>query len=391
MVAILIIAILRTKTPIEGFAADILPTCPSMVSRDPSSNEIVVRQSGTAPATDGIKRYPTVAAYANAMAELIKRNPVCVIMPVPEFTTAEPPTAVDVPTYSQGDIETKRQMQQDQAEIDAIAADANIQDRTYLTKPPQGQAGAPVTLSIRPPAENDDTPDLVVSMEKPGVPSDTGGMSMMDKLDAHRRDWSSYPPSAKTFGEGSAAYAANQQEMGNRVPPTLSMFNEIQSHGVLPPDSEKLEAAERKALTEYGPRTTASFWETPLEEVQDLISQQNKYPGFTPQVVRTGPNQFQIAKLIPNTGNNNGSASDSADSVPRTAEHFVAAVVDDPYSTHLTSVRTAQDANESGETYFDKWQRTAPGKVAKWSDYTKWTPGLERAFQENAVGGNWYE
>lgn len=321
----------------EGFID--APRCPSAVTRDPSGGGILVQPSGT--------KFNSVADYIAGMKKLLEISPACVIMPVPDIPSL--PATVDLPPYSQTDIAIKRQARHDMAVADSIAYVAGIRDRAYDTNP------------INDTYDYDDTPELVQMQES--VAAKGGAVGASSTADQIARDWSSYPQSASKFATGAAAM------------PPVDQLTLLQSTAAFPPDQEKQELAERAAIKEYGPRSAVSYWETPLEEVQKLVEATNTDSHFKPEVSRVGPNQFEITKLIPVVGAPGASLAAAGVRDTRDASVEVAAPV------------VAQTVPP--DPLFEEGSR-ATGTVFSWSDFTKWTPGLERAFAPSRPLENWY-
>ncbi len=336
-------------------------SCPTLVSRDPSNNEIIVQP--------GNIRYKTVAEYAAAMAA----SPSCVIMRVPDGALRPPA----VPSFTASDIVLKQQRSRDVAQADASAQRAGIKTRPFTT------------TSIDDVYDyDDDTPDLVSSQERD---ADKGhGLDMLAAMDKRMRDWSSYPPSAKQFDSGRTAFmkeqtaAAATQPSG--VPSASDDYAMLGGQAVMPPDEDKQELQERAALTEYGPRTTPSFWETPLSEVQAMVDDRNSDSKFKQVVTRTGPNQFAVTKLIPNI---TSSDYNDAPDVPRAAGVSVAASAQWGTTNEAPGPGDVPQNVAVPDPLFDK-SGAQNGSVSVWTDAFKWTPGLERAFAPSNPERNWY-
>lgn len=343
-IAIISISIYFVKRN-EGFVNP--PRCPSAVTRDPNGGGILVQPSGT--------KYNSVADYIIGMKKLLEISPTCVIMPVPDIPSL--PSSVDLPPYSQTDIAIKRQSQHDMAVADSIAYVAGIKDRAYNTHP------------INDTYDYDDTPELVQMQES--IAAKGGAIGASSTADQISRDWSSYPQSAQKFAIG---VASESSETTDIIPP-IDQLTLLQSTASLPPDQEKQEIAERAAMKEYGPRSTVSYWETPLEEVQKLIDATNKDPHFTSEVSRVGPNQFEITKLIPVVGAPGAS--------------LTAIGVRDTRDASVEVARPVMNQEIPPDPLFEEGSR-ATGTLFSWSDFTKWTPGLERAFAPSRPLENWY-
>lgn len=347
ILSIIIFAIAMRMQPKEGFEVE---PCPSIVTRDPSTNDVVVQPGG--------RRYKSVAAYAAAMAA----KPNCVIMRVPEIATAPAPGA-NVPPYSKTDIKIKQQARRDMAAADAVASANGIRDRPFATSP------------IDDVTDYDDTSALVEKQERIGLRQNEA----TNAADARMRDWSSYPTSSRKYEEGRATFAEQQAEGKNTLPAGMvaDVYARLQRSTALPPDEEKQEVEERAALLEYGPRSTPSYWETPLEDVQRLINERGRDGKFKETVERIGPNQFAITKITPKRDQGQTVAYNAADdTAARTADTPIYA--------------PAGPAVLYGDPFFEKATAAETGSVARWSDFTRWTPGLERMFAPSVPEVNWY-
>lgn len=353
VVTILIIALVCFSVHMRPHEQFVSNACPTIVTRDPSSNEIVVQP--------GNVRYKSVAAYAAAMA----RTPNCVVMRVPDVATTTPRVSNDIPAYTQVDIKIKQQARRDMAAADAIASSAGIRDRAYSTRP------------IDDVTDYDDTPELVEKQERIGLRRNEAS----NAADERMRDWSSYPTTTRKFEQGLNEFREQQANGENTMPAGIvaDIHARLQRPSALPPDQEKQEAEERASLLEYGPRSTVSFWETPLEDVQRLIDERNKNNKFTETVERVGPNQFAITKITPKHDQGRTVVYESS---ARTA--------DTPIYAPAVGGSPSGPAVLYGDPFFEKGTLEQTGSITKWSDFTRWTPGLERMFAPSVPEVNWY-
>jgi hypothetical protein len=188
-------------------------------------------------------------------------------------------------------------------------------------------------------------------------------------------DWSKLPPSAAEFQAGQSALY--QAKPTGTIP--TDTYKAIEDASLQPPDMDAIEDEERKILATYIPKHASDLTTYDVEDARELIEKIYNGRDQIPEVVEKGNNVFEIVgvqsknpKIVyedepgPSVGGQMYSDPKAFDviSVPQAATDTSAAL--DPFYEPRNSIRTTR------------------------TDYTRWTPGLERMFAPTYEDKNWY-
>jgi len=190
-------------------------------------------------------------------------------------------------------------------------------------------------------------------------------------------DWSKYPPNSSKFQSGQAKYiegfSSNASAEDLEKP-----YKDIGDGNLTPPDTIAMEKEEKKILSTYKPKHADSLTTYDLDDAETLIANIYKPKGLIPQVVRKEGNVFEVVSTrkikneiqyeddlpdAPSSSNPVMAAGEARIEVPPVATETAAAR--DPFYEPTTSTRADR------------------------SDYTKWTPGLERMFAPTNTMSSW--
>jgi len=188
-------------------------------------------------------------------------------------------------------------------------------------------------------------------------------------------DWTNYPPNASKFQSEQAKYiegfSADSSAAELNKP-----YEAIGVGNLTPPDTLAMEKEEREILATYAPKKANELKTYDLDDAEALIDKIYKPKGLIPTVERKEGNVFEITGVraikekieyeddIP-------AARWSSTRAPGEAEIVVPAVATetaagrDPFYEPTTSTRSDR------------------------SDYTKWTPGLERMYAPTYPTTDW--
>lgn len=191
-------------------------------------------------------------------------------------------------------------------------------------------------------------------------------------------DWSNQPPSSSHFQQGLARY---KEAFENRTPyPSGNPYHAIDGSDMVPPDTRAKEVAERDILQTYVPKGSDPL-KYDLVDAKQLIDRIYSAKGKVADVVQKEDNVFEVIQVrdknakvvyedeapVP-TG-----APAPMDAVTSTQIEVPPSVVEIPSSSTLDPFYTIQPSSRQG-----RW------------DYSRWTPGLERAFAPTEPKTNWY-
>jgi hypothetical protein len=187
--------------------------------------------------------------------------------------------------------------------------------------------------------------------------------------------WPQLPPSATNFQKKQEEYMAS---LSSKLLPDLSQYKAIEGFQVLPPDTEKQEAEEQKLLKTYVPACSKDL-KYDVDDAMDLIKKIYDQKGLVAKVDVRPDGIYEVyetqekePKIVydddttagPQAPVVGGGASSATFAVPQVASDLAAGL--DPFFN-------AGAVTRSGRT-----------------DYTQWTPGLERMFAPTYPLTNWY-
>ena len=192
-------------------------------------------------------------------------------------------------------------------------------------------------------------------------------------------DWTNLPPSASRFQSEQAKYIEGFSSNSDANSANLDApYEAIGLGNLTPPDTLAMEAEEKRILAAYAPKKTQDLTTYDINDAQDLVSSIYKKRGLVPTVVRKNGNVFEVVGTrnvnekveyedeLPDAPTSNGplsSVGEATLSIPATATYTAAGL--DPFYEPTTKTRSDR------------------------SDYTRWTPGLERMYAPTYPTTDW--
>lgn len=191
-------------------------------------------------------------------------------------------------------------------------------------------------------------------------------------MNKYPRDWSTMPPSSELFQQGLAAFRESFTDAPQKGDPYAQLG------GSVPPDTQAAEENERQILQTYVPQSQ-SLTTYDAADAKMLVDRIYGAKGLVADLKETQPNVFTIVgtrkkdeKIV---YEDEVDAPASTEAVPAAGE----GVIQVP-----AAASTAPGVKQ--DPFFDT---DTPSRQGKW-DYTKWTPGLERAFAPTQPQTNWF-
>jgi hypothetical protein len=190
-------------------------------------------------------------------------------------------------------------------------------------------------------------------------------------------DWTNYPPNASKFQSEQAKYIegfSSDASAQNLEQP----YKAIGDGNLVPPDTIGMEKEEKKILQTYKPRNANNLTTYDIDDAQTLIEKIYKPKGLMPKVMRKEGNVFEVVgtrqinpkieyedalSFAPTSSKPVQAAGEATIQVPPVASETAAGL--DPFYEPTTATRSDR------------------------SDYTKWTPGLERMFAPTYPTTDW--
>lgn len=187
--------------------------------------------------------------------------------------------------------------------------------------------------------------------------------------------WPQLPPSATTFQKKQENYMAS---LNSKLLPDLGQYKAIEGFQVLPPDSEKQEEEEQKLLKTYVPACSKDL-KYDVDDAMDLIKKIYDNKGL---VAKVDVRPDGIYEVYETQDKNPKIEYDDGAQGPQ------AEVVEGGGATSAT-FKVPQYANDLAaglDPFFEAGAISRSGRT----DYTQWTPGLERMFAPTYAQTNWY-
>jgi hypothetical protein len=193
-------------------------------------------------------------------------------------------------------------------------------------------------------------------------------------------DWTNYPPNSSKFQSEQAKYIEGFSSDSSAAE-LNSPYKDIGDGNLTPPDNAAVERQEKEILATYKPRKAGSMTTYDTYDAQEILEQIYKPKGIQPIVQRKEGNVFEVVSTrslknevqyeddLPDAPVRQGgsqayqAAGEARIEVPPTAMEVAAG--NDPFYEPTTSTRSSR------------------------SDYTKWTPGMERMFAPTYPTTDW--
>ncbi len=157
---------------------------------------------------------------------------------------------------------------------------------------------------------------------------------------------------------------------------STNQYKTIEGFATLPPDADGIEMEERKLLQTYVPACSKDL-KYDIDDAKDLIKKIYEKRGLKAKVDVAEDGTYQIYE----TEEINPKITYEDD--PRSVERLSEA---DAQSARIEVPQAANDLASGLDPFFSTNGRLRADRT----DYTQWTPGLERMFAPNEARKNWY-
>jgi len=177
-------------------------------------------------------------------------------------------------------------------------------------------------------------------------------------------DWTTNPPSSSNFNKGMKEHFQNQTDISGAT--NTSVFKNIGTDNLTPPDMDKVEEEERKILKTYQPKNTKDLKTYDVDDAYTLIKKIYDAKGEIPEVIHEkDTNVYEIVGVR------------RKDEKVLYEDEESAFVPDMTEKGDVTTVpQAAVDVLEGTDPFYDKRKNTRIDK----NNYTQFTDGLERMF-----------
>jgi hypothetical protein len=181
-------------------------------------------------------------------------------------------------------------------------------------------------------------------------------------------DWVNYPPNSSKFQSGQAKYIEGFSSKAS-AEDLEKPYKDIGDGNLTPPDTIAMEKEEKRILSTYKPKKANSLTTYDLDDAETLISNIYKPKGLIPEVVRKEGNVFEVVRTR-NVKDVIQYEDDLPDAPASTRP------IDAAGEARIIVPPVALDTASSRDPFYEP----TTSMRADRSDYTKWTPGLERMF-----------
>ncbi len=192
-------------------------------------------------------------------------------------------------------------------------------------------------------------------------------------------DWSFLPPSASRFQSEQAKYIEGFSSPADANSADLEKpYQAIGVGNLTPPDTLQMEKEEKKVLAAYAPSKSQDLTKYDIDDAQELIRRIYEPQGKIPEVVRKENNVFEI--IGTRNVHEKIEYEDDLPNAPASSGPFAGvgeATIEVPPA--------ATDTAAGLDPFYEPTTKTRSDR----SDYTKWTPGLERMYAPTYPTTDW--
>lgn len=200
-----------------------------------------------------------------------------------------------------------------------------------------------------------------------------------DAMTRYPMDWVNQGPDSQYFQDNQAQYE-KQKEEDMKNPPATGFYKEVDGSNMKLPDTEALEAEEKKMLQMYKPEHSKGLLQYSVDDVKALVDKIYGKKGLIPVVEKSkqAPNTWEIIEVKEKDPHIVWEDELERETERQKMEKRGEEVIEVPY--------TASDIAAGLDPFFQARNSTRDGKF----DYYKWTPGLERMFAPTYPIKEWY-
>lgn len=188
-------------------------------------------------------------------------------------------------------------------------------------------------------------------------------------------DWTNYPPNSSKFQSEQAKYIEGFSSDSSAVD-LNKPYEAIGIGNLTPPDTIATEKEEKRVLSTYAPKKANDLVTYDVDDAQELIEKIYKPKGLIPTVVRKEGNVFEVVST--RSAKNKIEYEDELPDAPWSTRENVG-----ESKIEIPAVATQSAAGR--DPFYEPTTSTRSDR----SDYTKWTPGLERMYAPTYPTTDW--
>jgi hypothetical protein len=203
-----------------------------------------------------------------------------------------------------------------------------------------------------------------------------------DMMSKYVLDWANLPFNSEDRATKEDEFVAGRAESGYRDPASGVFFKNLNNPQIVSPAEEAAKLREQTILAQYQPTDVSThIMDNDTLAVAKLVNEvYAEDPNWEPVVARTDENKWEVRELRPKSRKEKW---EDAQTVTLAAAESSRQIIPPP--SLQISDRLADDP------YFDKAGvgDKANDRFWKYSDFNKWTPGLERMFAPTFSQEQW--
>ena len=211
-----------------------------------------------------------------------------------------------------------------------------------------------------------------------GTLSKTTVNAMMSK---HQWDWAKLPFNSEDRTSQENEFVSGRSDYAFRDPKSGVFFKSVEGFEVQPPDIDAKESAEKATLEPFKSENAVHLIEHNIDDVAEMVKKMYADdPNWEPVVEKTGDNEYRVSELRPRL------KKEKFEDEKKGGDKTIAQAKDEG---KISAAVTVEGGNN--DPFFDKNGVVDHGNNRYWeySDFKKWTPGLERMFAPTLDQTNW--
>lgn len=263
-----------------------------------------------------------------------------------------------------------------------------FQSNDYNNQPrfkPDGEPNTPISTTIYPPEK----PYTMIPIDALDEYEVGNVFQNQGSKTASKRQISEamtrYPMDWSVQGTGSQYFQDNQAEFEKKVvddtnTQSTNMYKEVDGSDMTPPDTEAMEAEEKKILQTYKPECSKGLLQYSVDDVKSLVDRVFTKRGLIPIIEKSkqGENIWEITEVKEKNPHIVWEDELEKETERQKMDKRGEEVIQVPYTT--------SDIAAGLDPFFQARNSVRDGKY----DYYKWTPGLERMYAPTYPLKSWF-
>lgn len=263
-----------------------------------------------------------------------------------------------------------------------------FQTNDYDNQPrfkPDGEPNTPINTTVFPPEKPYSLSpiDSLGEYEVGNVFQNQGSKTaskrqISEAMTRYPMDWSVQGTGSQYFQDNQAEFEKKVAEDDNLQP--TNMYKEVDGSDMTPPDTEAMEAEEKKILQTYKPECSKGLLQYSVDDVKSLVDRVFTKRGLIPIIEKSkqGENIWEITEVKEKNPHIVWEDELEKETERQKMDKRGEEVIQVPYTT--------SDIAAGLDPFFQARNPVRDGKF----DYYKWTPGLERMYAPTYPLKSWF-